>query len=291
MKILRPFISGLCMGVADLVPGISGGTMAFILGVYEPLLESIGSFRPRHILDFLLGRWGRILREINALFLFPLVLGMALSIFSLSGLFHFLLNDPNGRSYLFSAFLGLVLASAYFVAKKISKWRKRDIFSLTIGAFMAAAIVFMPGGQAYVPHQGLDLPLIFYGALASSAMLLPGVSGSYILTILGVYPFVIGAVMGLNVEFLGQLFIGIAIGALVFSRFITFLLKRAFALTLGLLTGFMLGSLPAVWPFEQLVPHFNAMNTWVSVLIATLSFFLVVAIEQISLYTAKKRVI
>lgn len=279
------------MGVADLVPGISGGTMAFILGVYEPLLQSIGSFRPKHLTDFIFGRWITILKEVKALFLFPLLLGMAAAIFSLSRVFHLLLSNPSSRSVLFSAFLGLVVASAYFVAKKINRWSRQDVAALLIGVVLALIVVLVPAGQAYLPRSGLDLPLIFYGALASSAMLLPGISGSYILTILGVYPFCMAAIMEVNIPFLGQLMAGILLGALLFSRCIAFLLKHYHSLTLALLTGFMLGSLPAVWPFFQIIPDFQQATTWLYLGVALAAFLVVIAIEQISLYTSKKRVI
>jgi putative membrane protein len=130
-------------------------------------------------------------------------------------------------------------------------------------------------------------------------MLLPGISGSYILTILGVYPFAMAAVTGLNADFLGQLLIGIVIGALLFSRVITFLLHRFYSVTLAMLTGFMLGSLPAVWPFftfsqkgvEWVMPDLAIFSNWISLGITVAAFFSVIAIEKISLYTSKKSAI
>lgn len=379
---LPSILYGLFMGCADIVPGISGGTIAFIMGFYELLIQTIKGIDARFLSLLVRFRF----KEIGAVwpwrFALGLFSGFVLAFALFSNLFNFFLNDPVYRVYLYSAFLGLITASILFCAKQIRQWR----WGFLVPFFCGAAIAWMLSGADLVPSSGerlydvplsieysgehplvnykggqflgvpetalaamvakgvihaetlvysidngeiapaglvaghivlpyFDLWVIFCGAIAISAMLLPGISGSYMLTILGLYPLVIAAVadffLGIRhlriewdaVLFMSNMVVGIAIGAAVFSRVIAWLLEWYHDATIVLLTGFMVGALRAVWPFwtvefflsplrpergprleiiEPFLPDFSNPILWVAVAFALCGFLLVFNIEKVA---------
>lgn len=253
---LFKFLSGLAMGTADIVPGISGGTMAFILGIYEELIDSI-----RHLN-----------RVKSLLFLAPLLLGMASAFLILAAPFDAILHNPEWRVYLYAGFLGLVLASVVLLSKEMKRWRWQDGFFLVVGGIAAWLLT---GNAPQAAYELATTPLhfsfyvMFAGMAAISAMLLPGISGSYILNILGLYAPAIASLADLTAAlkqgsfdsdaawFLSSLGCGILLGAALFSHVIAWLLKRYHSLAIALLCGFMLGALPSVWPFWELAWRVN----------------------------------
>lgn len=264
------FFAGLCMGAADLVPGISGGTVAFILGIYEELIDALRSVKLKHLLKF---NFRKFFREIRFRFLLSLIVGIALSFITLSHLITFLLQHEFYRTLLYSAFFGLVLSSAYLLGRRIKPWRGKEICALVAGGIIAYFLTdpslkykFNPVTNSY---QLFNFWLIFCGAIAISAMLLPGISGSYLLIILGVYPIAIEALNDFlsslkvfdfdikSATILGNLLVGIFLGAVLFSKAISWLLKNFQKTTYALLTGFMIGALKTVWPFWSYtyLPH------------------------------------
>lgn len=328
----------MAIGAADVIPGISGGTIAFVMGIYEDLLASIKRFWEN--LDFIL----------------PIVSGMGFSIFALAGVVQYLLMQEVYRTWLYSLFLGLILASVWFCCRQITRWSSIQPLLLLLGAAIAFSLTTIkaPKSEGYrvivgqkeftnisretlsamvskgiidadtpVHREGytysiadlnlsntsfvLDLWLVICGAIAITAMLLPGVSGSYMFTILGVYPIVIGAVAdsikGETYAFtiLMSVGIGVVLGAVLFSRAVSWMLRQHHDKTVALLVGFMLGALPVVWPFWRfeyfvdplniargyqlqpvvaILPDFDSSVFIVSILLAVIGFVIIVMLER-----------
>lgn len=239
------YLRGLAMGAADIVPGVSGGTIAFISGIYEELINSIRAFGEPHILRSVL-RFNirEVFRIVNWRFLLLLGLGILTAIFTLAGfLEHMLVNEP---VFIWSFFFGLVLASVFMVSRRIKKWRTPLFIGLIAGTVFAFWLV------GVVPHQTPNTWWFFLlsGALASCAMILPGISGSYILLLLGKYQEVLSAVNQRDFVTLGLIAIGAVIGLITFAQVLHYLFKRHHDITVAVLIGLMLGSLRKIWPWK-----------------------------------------
>lgn len=235
---------GICMGAADVIPGVSGGTIAFIMGIYAELLDSIKSVNGEALKLLLKGKIGAFWKHINGTFLASLFAGILISVFSLAKLMKYLLEFHPVP--LWSFFFGLILASAVYILKGLDKWSIRNIISLLVGVAIGAFICLASPGQT--PDA---LWFIFLsGAIAICAMILPGISGSFILLLLGKYAFVMEAVSTLNIPVLVVFAAGACIGIVCFSHFLSWLLKKFYMLTIALLSGFMIGSLLKVWPWK-----------------------------------------
>ncbi|RME60148.1 MAG: DUF368 domain-containing protein [Caldilineae bacterium] len=234
------------MGSADVVPGVSGGTMAFILGIYEELILSIRSVaRPPFWRALLRLRIGEALRAINAGFLISVALGIGLAILTLArGLEWMLVNKP---VLLWSFFFGLVLASVVTVSKRVKRWTPPLFGALLAGAVGAYFLV----GAVPVQTPETWWFLFLSGALAICAMILPGISGAFILVLLGKYQFVLSAVNQRDILSLGIVGLGAAVGIVTFAQVLGWLFRRHHDLTVALLTGLMLGSLRKIWPWKE----------------------------------------
>lgn len=239
------FLKGVAMGAADIVPGVSGGTMAFIFGIYEELVNSIKTVGQREFIDSAVHlRLRQMMAQINWTFLVPLGLGILTAIFSLAGLLeYFLTHQP---VFIWSFFFGLILASVLVIAGRIQKWSWTLIVALLLGAVGTYLLV------SVVPAQTPDTWwfYIFTGALASCAMILPGISGAYILVMLGKYQTVLSAVNQREFGILILIAIGAAIGLVTFAQILSWLFKRYHDFTVALLIGLLLGSLRKVWPWK-----------------------------------------
>ena len=238
------FAKGMAMGAADVVPGVSGGTVAFITGIYDELLRSIASV-PEALLQLLRGRVARAWQIANVNFLLVLFAGILTSVFSLARLITWLLAEQ--PIPVWSFFFGLILVSSHLVAREISRWNWTRALSFVVGIAFAWWITVA------APMQwGSDpLSLFFAGAIAICAMILPGISGSFLLLLMGLYALVLGAVKSLDLAVLAVFAAGCLVGILSFSRLLSWLLSRYRDLTLAFLTGLMLGSLNKVWPWKQ----------------------------------------
>lgn len=238
-------LKGCAMGAADVVPGVSGGTIAFISGIYEELLNSIKSIDLKALKLLFTFRLAAFWKQINGPFLLSVVGGIAISIFSLAKLMTWLLvHHP---IFIWSFFFGLIIASSVLVAKEIRKWDIYTILSLSAGICIAYTITVM--SPASTPNTWWFIMLS--GAIAICAMILPGISGAFILLLLGKYMFILSAVSSLNIGVLLLFLIGAATGIISFSHLLSWLLKNYHTLTVALLTGFMLGSLNKVWPWKE----------------------------------------
>jgi len=250
----------MAMGAADLVPGVSGGTIALITGIYDELLSSISAIHPRMILQVFKGEWRTIWHAINGNFLVVLALGIGTSILGLSNLLHHLLEQHSTLLYCF--FFGLVSASIPFVGREIKIRNARTAFAFAAGTVIAFGISSLPISQT----EPSALYLFGAGAVAACAMILPGISGSFILLLLGAYATVIGAVKSLDFARIAIIGGGVITGLLLFSKLLKWTLQRHYNVLLALLTGFLFGSLRAIWPWKEnvelLYTHSDGRETW-----------------------------
>ena len=240
-------LKGIAMGAADVVPGVSGGTIAFISGIYEELLNSIKSFNGTAVKKLFKEGFGSFWKHINGWFLLFLVLGIVISILSLSKLILFLLE--NYPTLIWSFFFGLVIASALFVASTIKKWNWQIVFSGVIG--IAFAIFVTEATPTQTPEQ---LWFIFItGMIAICAMILPGISGSFILLLMGKYEYILNALNNVKLDIILTFISGCFVGIVGFSNILSWLLKKYHNATVAMLTGFMFGSLNKVWPWKKVL--------------------------------------
>lgn len=239
-------LKGLAMGAADVVPGVSGGTIAFISGIYEELLTSISavSFKSLKLLksEGVKSFW----KAINGNFLISLAVGIGISILSLVKLISWLLE--NKPILLWSFFFGLVLASILYIGKQITQWKFLTVFLLILSAFVAYWITTL---EPLVSEDTSPIYLFFAGALAICAMILPGISGAFILVLLGAYKSVLEAVDNKDVKLIAIIGAGAIVGLLTFSRILKWLFVHYKNMTLAILTGFVLGSLNKIWPWKE----------------------------------------
>lgn len=243
-------LKGMGMGAADVVPGVSGGTIAFITGIYEELVFSIKSINAEAIKRIfnngLLDFW----KAINGNFLFSVFFGVLISVFSLARLLEYLLiNYP---IFVWSFFFGLIIASAIYIAGKIKKWNIARLLSLFSGIAIAYLITQISPAQTTEAYWFIFLS----GAIAVCAMILPGISGAFILLLLGKYQFILGAIGELNALILGIFVLGTIAGLISFSNILSWFLKKYHDATIALLAGFMIGSLNKVWPWKETTETF-----------------------------------
>lgn len=279
-------LKGMAMGAADVVPGVSGGTIAFIVGIYDELINSIKSINAHSLKLLFTGKILSFWKAINGSFLFSILLGIGISVFSLAKLITWLLVAHPIMVWAF--FFGLVLASTWFVSKDIKEWNVKTIASFIVGAAVAYYITV-----ATPTETPSNLLFIFLcGAIAICAMILPGISGSFILVLLGKYFYIMDAVKELKIGTLLVFAAGALIGITSFSRVLSFALARFRNSTLALLTGFMLGSLNKVWPWKEKIMmdggfelEKNIMpNAFLAeaIVLAIIGFFLVYFLEKLS---------
>lgn len=233
------------MGAADVVPGVSGGTIAFITGIYEELLGSIRSVNGEALKLLLRFRLADFWRHINGSFLVVLLSGILFSVVSLSRVILFWLE--NYPELLWAFFFGLIVASAVVVGKKISRWTPGVVLVGLLGAAIAYFVTVATPTQTPEAYWFIFLS----GAIAICAMILPGISGSFLLVLLAKYEFILNAVKELQVSVVAVFGAGCLVGILSFSHLLNWALKNYHNATVALLTGFMVGSLNKVWPWKQ----------------------------------------
>ncbi|MFZ3273283.1 MAG: DUF368 domain-containing protein [Lutibacter sp.] len=243
------FFKGIAMGAADVVPGVSGGTIAFISGIYEELLASISAINIANLKllknEGIKAAW----KAVNGNFMLALLSGIFISIISLAKLITWLLE--NKPILVWSFFFGLVLASILFVSKQITKWNASAIILFIIGAVAAYYITIL---HPAISESSSLLFYFFAGALAICAMILPGISGSFILVLLGAYKPILKALDTLqfrDIKLLVVVAIGAVVGILSFSKLLNWLFDHHKNNTLAVLTGFILGSLNKIWPWKE----------------------------------------
>ncbi|WP_010201677.1 DUF368 domain-containing protein [Psychrobacter sp. PAMC 21119] len=247
-QLLGVYVRGMAMGAADIVPGVSGGTIALIAGIYERLINALSSigpnlwqiFRQEGGIKGLVAVW----RQVDATFLLCLLLGIATSFLTLAGMIkHLLDNEP---LLIWSFFFGLVVATVFILLSEIKRWNIGRAVLFIIGIVTAVTISSLP-----LLTTTPSLPYLFFaGAIAICAMILPGISGSFILLLMGAYDTVLEAVHTHDFTIIFTVMAGMATGLLLFTRALKWLLSRYYQATLALLTGFIAGSLVKVWPWK-----------------------------------------
>ena len=317
-------VKGACMGAADVIPGVSGGTIAFIMGIYDRFVGAIASINAEALKLLLRGRFREFWKHIDGGFLLSIILGIGISVVGLAGLMQMLLADFPIQTWAF--FFGLIVASSIFILRGISEWAWKD------GGFLALGVVLGVVICTLSPTQTPDaLWFIFLsGAIAICAMILPGISGSFILLILGKYQYIMGTITTLvgnigalwgSSEASSTLFweslavmavfgVGAVVGILGFSKFLHWLLARWNKETLIVLAGFIIGSLVKVWPWSNTeaivrsqfpevadlaetaeIARYQSLidpQIWSAVIFAIVGFCLVSGIEIIGKFIAKK---
>ena len=236
---------GMAMGAADVVPGVSGGTIAFISGIYEELIATLNSINLNSLKTLKLQGVSATWKKINGNFLLALFGGILLSILSLSKLVAWLLHEE--PVLLWAFFFGLVLASIIFVLKKINQWNSAVFLGLILGGVFAYQLTQLTA----LGNSDSNWYLFLSGAIAICAMILPGISGAFILVILGSYANVLQALNDKDIAKITIFMTGALIGILSFSRLLKWLFKRFKNMTLAVLTGFMIGALSKIWPWKK----------------------------------------
>lgn len=244
MQFLNWFIKGLAMGAADVVPGVSGGTLAFILGIYSRLLAAISAINLHALRLFVTGQWRACWRHIDGTFLLVLFSGVIVSIFSLAALISWLLEHRPVPLWAF--FNGLIIAALPMLLKSV-KWSLWRSVLFAWGLLLALLIAMLNPATL----QPANWMFFFAGALAICAMILPGISGSFILLLLGMYAPVLLAVRELQLTIILLFAAGCLVGLLSFSRLLNWLLKHYHDATLALLTGVVVGALYRLWPWQS----------------------------------------
>lgn len=241
------FISfkGIAMGAADAVPGVSGGTIAFISGIYEELITTISGVNLNLLKTYKNSGFAAFWKQLNGNFLLALLTGIVISFVSFMRLAKYLIE--NHPVLIWSFFFGLIVASIFFVGKQIKTWSLGTIIALIAGTLAAFYITTLPS----MANNDSPLFLFFAGALAICAMILPGISGSFILVILGAYKTLSDALSVFDFKKIGIFAIGALIGILSFSRVLKWLFNHYKNTTLAVLTGFIFGSLNKIWPWKK----------------------------------------
>lgn len=247
-------VKGACMGAADVIPGVSGGTIAFITGIYDQLIGSINSINGTAVKLFFSGKFKEFWKHINGSFLLSLFCGILFSVLTLAGLMQYLLEHHPIQTWAF--FFGLIVASSIFILRGISGWDLKAVLFVIAGIVLGVVICTL--SPTNTPEA---LWFIFLsGAIAICAMILPGISGSFILLILGKYKYIMSAITGLttgaavgeSLVILGVFAVGAVFGLLAFSRLLHWLLGKFHKETLLVLAGFIIGSLVKVWPWSNM---------------------------------------
>lgn len=247
LSYLLIYLKGMAMGAADMVPGVSGGTIALIVGVYERLLKAVGSCTPDKLLWLARGRIRETWQAIDGTFLVSLVAGILTSIAAFANLLGYLLKEHPEMTWSF--FFGLIVVSVYIVGREVQRWNIWMVLLMLVGGGFAWMITVA------VPVQWSTAPLFIFlaGAIAICAMILPGISGSFILVLLGLYATILGAVRSFDLVMLAIFAAGCAVGMLSFARIVSWLLEHARSATMAAATGLLIGSLNKVWPWKQTI--------------------------------------
>ena len=234
------------MGIANVIPGVSGGTIALITEIYEELINALKSFDMKALKLIISCDIKGFIQHTNMYFLLAVFGGSVASVFSIANLFKYLFT--NFPILIWAFFFGLILASIYFVGKRIKKWNTASIYALLIGTIVAISLSFITPAS-----ENSNLFFVFIcGIIGISGMMLPGLSGSFILILMGNYELLmVTAVTNLNAKLLGVFFVGSVVGLMSFSHILAWVFKHYKDATLALLTGFILGSLSIIWPWKE----------------------------------------
>ncbi len=245
------FLNGLAMGAANVIPGVSGGTIALITGIYERLIKAVKSIDMGAIQLLLKGKIKDFWEHIDGTFLTLIFAGVGVSLVSLAKLFKFMMEDEVYAIWLMAFFFGLIIMSIFSVGRTVSKWSVGPIIALLVGLGVAVSIALLTPAS----ENDAIWYLLICGVVAMCSMILPGLSGSFVLIILGNYKLImLDAVSEFNLKILIPVAIGAAGGLLAFSRILAWVFERYRDVTIASMTGFILGSLAIIWPWKNEIP-------------------------------------
>ena len=241
-------LKGIGIGTANVIPGVSGGTIALLTGIFERLIDSLKSFNLTAIKLLFSGKFKEFAKYTDLIFLCSVGCGVLIAILSVARIFDYLFEHH--PIYLWSFFFGLILTSIYYVGITIEKWYWKVVLSFIIGTAIALFIAF---GKPAKENDNL-IYLLICGVVATCSMILPGLSGSFVLVLMGNYQLImIDAVSDLNLKILIPVIIGGVVGLIAFSHVLSWIFKKYRNITIALLTGFILGSMPIIWPWKNAV--------------------------------------
>ena len=238
------FLKGMAMGISDLIPGISGGTIALLLGIYKDFISSLKSINYKSFIYLVRLDFKKLNNQLNLCFLLPVFFGILSSIFIFSSLISFLLLDY--KVLLFSFFFGLIFFSSIRLVSNLKPTSTLDFFTVFVGLVIGLSFFFISS----LSTSNSIFSIFLAGFIAISAMLLPGISGSYILLILGKYEFMLDSISSFNWINILIFSLGAIAGILSFSKMIHYLLKNYYRSTIFFLSGLMMGALNKVWPWQ-----------------------------------------
>ena len=270
------FFKGVFMGIADAMPGISGGTIALLVGIYEELVNTISRLNLRIISEFKIRDFNSFWKKINGNFLITLILGISISLISFVKVSASLLE--NYPLFVWSFFLGLIFATIYVIFKLINKWYLTNFIILFFCIFFS---VYISSFTVDVTNE-ISLPYIFIsGIIASSAMILPGISGSLVLVILGVYTYMIKSLDNLELVVIFTFIFGSLIGLLSFSKILKYLFKNYRDLTYTIMLGLVIGSIEKAWPWnKELAVEISNLNMFFSISLVIFGLIIVLLVER-----------
>ena len=246
-SILRLYFKGVAMGAADIVPGVSGGTIALISGIYEELIFTLKNINLSLLKTLFKDGFKVFWKSLNGNFLSVLLLGIASSVILLAQVIVFLLENHEFKIWGF--FFGLIISSAFLIIKDVNPLNTMQIIWILSGIVIAALISLSNTTQ--IPDT--DIYIFLTGSIAITAMILPGISGSFILLLLSKYEYIITAIKEFNIRTLFVFGVGCIFGLIIFSRILHFLFQNYKMNLLSLLSGFLIGSLIKIWPFRKVL--------------------------------------
>ena len=270
------FFKGVFMGIADAMPGISGGTIALLVGIYEELVNTISRLNLRIISEFKIRDFNPFWKKINGNFLITLILGISISLISFVKVSASLLE--NYPLFVWSFFLGLIFATIYVIFKLINKWYLTNFIILFFCIFFS---VYISSLTVDVTNEISLLYIFMSGIIASSAMILPGISGSLVLVILGVYTYMIKSLDNLELVVIFTFIFGSLIGLLSFSKILKYLFKNYRDLTYTIMLGLVIGSIEKAWPWnKELAVEISNLNMFFSISLVIFGLIIVLLVER-----------
>lgn len=283
-EFLNLVLIGMGIGMANVIPGVSGGTIALITGVFQRLINALKNIDFVTIKAFLKGNFTEVFNRLDFKLLLPLGLGVIVGILTLAKILdYFFINYP---ILTWSYFFGLILASVFLVSSQIKKTSLMTLFFMLLGTSIAVLIAF---GVPSSPNPNIFY-LLLCGIVAAASMILPGISGSFVLILMGNYQLILNAVNQLNLIVLLPVVIGAGVGLIFFSNLLSVVLKKYHDITIGTLTGFVAGSLLTLWPwkiqeahsYKWLIPSAFTPEVMMAVLLMITGILTIVIIERLA---------
>lgn len=301
---LSHFLKGLSIGAANVIPGVSGGTLALITGIYDRLIGAVSAFDVAAIKLLFTGKIAELWKKVDGTFLLAVFVGVFVALVSIARLFKYLLANPAYETLLMAFFFGLICVSIWSVARTVSRWHTGTIVALVIGTIVAVGIALLTPAQE---NSGF-IYLMACGVVAMCSMILPGLSGSFVLLLMGNYKLImVDAVSDRNSDILLPVGLGAIVGLLAFAQLLNWVFKRFRDLTLATMTGFVTGSLLTIWPwktkqylldsngevlirkgkkviesYDWQMPAIGDANTWIAIGLIILGGVLVYVMEKYS---------